>query len=165
MKKKVYFVQAGMAYDKAVYLPYASGCLAAFAWQDESVQNEYEIADFLFRHEAVSEAFKKIKQPYIVSFSCSIWNFEYNKALAKRVKETYPECLVFFGGHNIPDDFSVLEENSFVDVLFYGESEESFLAILRALASGRGYDTVPNISFRKSNTPFRTLTVNFDKSN
>lgn len=163
MKKNVYFVQAGMAYDKAVYLPYASGCLAAYAWQDESVRSEYEIADFLFRHEAVSEAFEKIKQPYIVSFSCSIWNFEYNKALAKTVKETYPECLIFFGGHNIPDDFSILENNESVDVLFHGESEESFLAMLQSLISGISYETVPNISFRKSGgTPFRTRAVNFD---
>lgn len=160
MKKSVYFVQAGMAYDQSVYLPYASGCLAAYAWQDKSVQYEYEIADFLFRHEAVGATYKKIKQPYIVSFSCSIWNFEYSKALAKMVKEAYPHCLVFFGGHNIPDNFTVLEENSFVDVLFHGESEKSFLSVLKALSAGHTLDSVPNLSIRQNNGEFlRTRTV------
>ena len=163
MKKPVYFVQAGMAYDKSVYLPYASGCLAAYAWQDEYIGKEYELAAFLFRHEGVSEAFESIRQPYIVSFSCSIWNFEYSKALAKLVKEKYPECLIFFGGHNIPDNFTVLEECAYVDVLFHGESEESFLAALKALSSSASFETVPNISFRKqSGELYRTHTVTYD---
>ncbi len=163
MKKNIYFVQAGMAYDKAVYLPYAAGCLAAYAWQDELVREEYEIADFLFRHEAVEIAFSKIKIPYMVAFSCFIWNYEYNKVLAKMVKEKYPACLIVFGGHNIPDDFSVLEALDFVDFLFHGESEESFSALLKALVSGRSYNAVPNISFRREDgTLFRTHMVNYN---
>ena len=163
MKKNVYFVQAGMAYDNAVYLPYASGCLAAYAWQDSKVRDTYEIADFLFRHESVAAAFSQIEQPFIVSFSCSVWNFEYSKALAKMVKEKYPDCLIFFGGHNIPDDFSVLEENDFVDVLFHGEGEESFSAILKALASGRSAEDIPNLSVRQIDGKLiRTQTVYYD---
>lgn len=159
MKKNVYFVQAGMAYERAVYLPYSAGCLAAYAWQDETVRREYEMAGFLFRHEKVDAAFEKIKEPAIVSFTCLNWNYEYSKALARKVKQRYPECLIFFGGHQITDDFRVLEENAFVDFLFHGESEESFLAALLALAAGRGPDEVPNISYRRADGPFRTKTV------
>jgi len=156
MKKNVYFVQAGMAYERAVYLPYSAGCLAAYAWQDKAVAGEYEIADFLFRHEKVDTAFETIKEPAVVSFTCLNWNYEYSKALAKKVKQRYPECLIFFGGHQITDDFSALEENAFVDVLFHGESEESFLAALLALAAGSSLDDVPNISYRRSGEPRRT---------
>lgn len=165
MKKNVYFVQAGMAYDKSVYLPYASGCLAAYAWQDSEVRDTYEIADFLFRHESVSVAFDKIRDPFIVCFSCYIWNFEYSKALAKMVRDQYPECLIFFGGHNIPDDFSVLEESDFVDVLFHGESEESFLSVLKALSAGQSFNSVPNLSIRKCDGKLvRTKTIFYDGS-
>ncbi len=163
MKKPIYFIQAGMAYDKSVYLPYASGCLAAYAWQDESIRREYEISDFLFHHEPVIETFKKIKKPYIVSFSCFIWNFEYSKALAKMIKGKYPDCLIFFGGHNIPDNFTVLQENDFVDILFHGESEVPFLAVLKAISAGQGFGQIPNLSFRHSNGEFvRTKTVFYD---
>lgn len=165
MKKNVYFVQAGMAYDKSVYLPYASGCLAAYAWQYREVQDYYEVADFLFRHESVNVALNKIKDPFIVCFSCYIWNFEYSKTLAKMVRDKYPECLIFFGGHNIPDDFSVLEENSFVDVLFHGESEEPFLCVLKALAAGQSFNAVPNLSIRQGKGEFiRTETVCYYES-
>lgn len=164
-KKNIYFVQAGMAYDKSVYLPYASGCLAAYAWQDKDVQDTYEIADFLFRHESVDLALSKIKNPFIVCFSCYIWNFEYSKTLAKMVRDKYPECLIFFGGHNIPDDFSVLEENSFVDVLFHGESEEPFLSVLKALAEDQSFRAVPNLSIRQGSDDFiRTETVCYGES-
>ncbi len=156
MKKKVYFVQSGMTYERAVYLPYSAGCLAAFAWQDETVRGEYEIADFLFRHESVDACLKKIKDPAIVSFTCLNWNYEYSKALAKKVKERYPDCLIFFGGHQITNDFSALNDNPFVDVLFHAESEESFLAALRALAGGNSLDDVPNISYRATDGPRRT---------
>ena len=160
MKKNVYFVQAGMAYDKSVYLPYASGCLAAYAWQDSEIQENYEIADFLFRHESVDLAFSKITDPFIVAFSCYIWNFEYSKALAKKIRVKYPECLIFFGGHNIPDDFTALTENDFIDVLFHGESEETFLLMLKALSHDSDFDRIPNISFRQVNTNLiRTQTV------
>jgi len=163
MKKPIYFIQAGMAYDKSVYLPYASGCLAAYAWQDESIRREYEISDFLFHHEPVIETFKKIKKPYIVSFSCFIWNFEYSKALAKMIKGKYPDCLIFFGGHNIPDNFTVLQENDFVDILFHGESEVPFLAVLKALSAEQCLDDIPNLSFRHGNSKFmRTKTVYYD---
>lgn len=163
MKNPVYFVQAGMAYDKSVYLPYAAGCLAAYAWQDPAVCDTFDIADFLFRHESVTAAFSRINKPFIVSFSCFIWNFEYSKVLAKMVKDKYPECLIFFGGHNIPDDYSLLEENDFIDVLFHGEGEEPFLAVLKALASGQAIEAVPNLSFRQNNGRFlKTPTVQYD---
>ena len=159
MKKNVYFVQAGMAYERAVYLPYSAGCLAAYAWQNETVRGEYEIAGFLFRHESVEAAFEQIEEPAIVSFTCLNWNVEYSKALAKKVKDAFPNCLIFFGGHQITDDLSALNENAFVDVLFYGESEESFLAVLLALAAGRTLDDAPNISYRHPNGLRRTKTA------
>lgn len=163
MKKNVYFVQAGMAYDTAVYLPYASGCLAAYAWQDETIADNFEIADFLFRHESVDAAFDRLSQPFLVSFSCCIWNFEYSKALAKKVRQHYPNALIVFGGHNIPDDFSVLRDNAFVDILFHGESEDAFLALLKTLVSGDSWHTVPNISFRDAHGNYvRTEIISVD---
>ena len=142
-----------MTYERAVYLPYSAGCLAAFAWQDETVRGEYEIADFLFRHESVDACLKKIKDPAIVSFTCLNWNYEYSKALAKKVKERYPDCLIFFGGHQITNDFSALNDNHFVDVLFHTESEESFLAALRALAGCNCLGGVPRVSCGAADGP------------
>jgi len=147
-KKKIYFVQAGMAYGKAHYLPYATGCIAAYAFRDESIKSSYELADFLFKHEPVNVSLERIKNPHMVCFSAYVWNFEYNKALAKVVREKYPSCLIVFGGHSIPENTSFLLENDYVDILIHGEGEETFCRLLQALESNSPLETVKNISFR-----------------
>ena len=45
--KNVYFVLANKSYGKALYFPYASGCLAAYAWADEEIRSEYALHAFL----------------------------------------------------------------------------------------------------------------------
>ncbi|MEI6579394.1 MAG: radical SAM protein, partial [Eubacteriales bacterium] len=79
------------------------------------------------------------------------------------LKDKYPDCIILFGGHNVPNDFSILVDLGFVDVLFHGESEEPFLSLLKALALGKSLETVSNISFRKAKGNFfRTETVYYD---
>ncbi len=149
-KKKIYFVQSGMAYGKAHYLPYATGCIAAYAFRNESVNSSYELADFLFKHEPIDLSLERIKNPHIVCFSAYVWNFEYNKALAKAVKEKYPACLIIFGGHSIPENTSFLIENDYVDILIHGEGEETFYRLLQTFDSNSPLDTVKNISFKSA---------------
>ncbi|MBQ8016330.1 MAG: cobalamin-dependent protein, partial [Clostridia bacterium] len=119
-KNKVYFVQVNVTYsDCFSYLPYASGCIAAYAWQDKQVSENYELADiFCIRHKT-EEILEKIDNPAVVGFSCYIWNMEYNLQLARMVKEKFPDCLIVFGGHNVPDDTSLLEKHPFIDVLMH----------------------------------------------
>ena len=49
--KKVYFVQAGFAFDKSVYLPYATGCLAAYSLQFDDFNASYELGEFFYKRE------------------------------------------------------------------------------------------------------------------
>jgi putative methyltransferase len=148
-KKNVYFVQVGFAFDQSLYFPYAVGAIAAYAWQNDFVKNEYELKEFIFKRDAIDSVVSRLEKPYIVAFSNCVWNYEFNKALAKKIKTVYPECFVIFGGHNIPDDNSVLEENQFVDFLVHGEGEEPFLALLNTLPLN-SFQNVYNISYRQS---------------
>ncbi len=150
-KSKVYFVQVNVTYsDCFSYLPYASGCIAAYAWQDKQVSENYELADiFCIRHKT-EEILEKIDNPAVVGLSCYIWNMEYNLQLARMVKEKYPDCLIVFGGHNVPDDTSLLEKHAFIDVLMHAEGEEPFTLLLKALSDGSEFDSIPDISFRKN---------------
>ncbi len=59
-----------------------------------------------------------------------------------------------FGGHNVPDDASLLAEESAVDILNHGEGEHPFSRLLRTLPGG-DIHTVPGISYRDN----RGLTV------
>ena len=146
--KNIYFTQVGFDFDGSVYLPYAAGTMAAACLADEELKTEYVFPDFIFRREKLSSALDKIKDPYIAAFSCSVWNMEFNKALAKKIREKYPECVIIFGGHSVKEnDVSLLEQEPYIDILMFGEGEKTFAEILRALPDG-DLHRVDNIAFR-----------------
>ena len=63
------------------------------------------------------------------------------------IKEKYPECLIVFGGHNIPFNTEVLENAPFVDALIHGEGEQCFVDYMKA-AEKNDFSTLKNVSYR-----------------
>lgn len=150
---KVYLVQVNVTYsDYIAYLPYAAGCIAAYAWNDEEIKESFELSDILYMRLTVEESLKKIENPAVVGFSCYIWNMEYNLLLAKMVKEKYPDCLIVFGGHNVPDNTSLLEKHSFIDVLMHSEGEEPFAMLLKAIKNSTSFSDIPDISYKSDDS-------------
>ncbi len=145
--KNVYFVLANKSYGKALYFPYASGCIAAYAWADEEVRSEYALAGFIYKRDPIGQALAKLKDPAVVAFSCYMWTIEYNKLLAQAVREKYPDCIIQFGGHEISPQ-SDLDVYPYVDIFTFGEGEIPFKKMLLALKNGGGLSAVPNSAVR-----------------
>lgn len=120
--KNIYMVQASNTYVgrgfKAAYLPYAVGLLTAYAFSDETIKSEYCFKRFVFTRENTDEAVASLENPAFVGFSNYIWNTCYNLVLAEKIKKKFPDCVIVFGGHNIPPDNSFLEKYTFIDFLF-----------------------------------------------
>ena len=151
MKKNVYLVQVSAIYgeeDKSVYIPYAIGSLAAYAWANEKIREHYKLGRFVCVREKIDEAIDSLDNPYLVGFSSYVWNMEYNKEFAKRLKARYPECIIMFGGHNVLPNALELKQNSFIDILVHGEGEISFKELLLALMNGTTLKDIQNISYR-----------------
>ena len=146
-KNNVYFVQVGFEFDGSVYLPYAVGTIVAYCRQNETIKEHFVFKDIIYRRGKLAETLQEISDPSVLFFSSSVWNNEYNKALARLVKERYPDCLVIFGGHSIDPRYSFLKEHSFVDLLVFGEGEVTVSLLLQNLLVGRIGDT-PNIEYR-----------------
>ncbi len=154
--KNVYFVQANDVYGtdkKSVYIPYAAGCIQAFCLTSEAVRSNYRFGKFIYTKEDPEKVIAALDNPYMVLFSCSVWNMEYNKAVAAQIKKTYPECLITFGGHNVSATGEELEKYAFVDFVTHRFGEEPTRDLLEALATNGDLNKVANISFRdnKSN--------------
>lgn len=147
-KKNVYMVQTNIKYEDTMYIPYTVGAIACFAWKNATINSSYSLKDILFLRDDVERVVNGLDAPYLVAFSNYIWNFEYNKALAKKVKDVYPETIIVFGGHNVPNDASLLKENAFIDFLVHGEGEEAFRDILLSLHNCTPFDNLPNLSYR-----------------
>ena len=160
--KNVYFVQPNNALSEssylpsAVYLPYAVGAIAAYSFSHKEIKEEYNLCDFIFTKMPIDKALEEIKNPYIIGFSNYMWSVEYNLALAKAAKEKWPECIIAFGGVQVPDDTEYLEEYPFIDLLMHSEGEVTFYKLLTALSKGEDLENVSNISYRKNGVPVQT---------
>ena len=153
--KKIYFVQVGFEFDGSVYLPYAVGTIIANCQNDPKIKSEYEFSDIIFKREKLLSAMSKIVDPYIVAFSCSVWNMEYNKALAKMIKEKYSQCIIVFGGHSVSEDASLLKTEDYIDILMFGEGEIVFADMLKNLSENKLCDT-NNIAYRQNSNILKT---------
>ena len=147
-KKRVFLFQPTYMSANTVNLPYGIGALASYAWAFPDIDDAFDLTGIFVLRENTDDVLSRIEDPFLVGFSCYMWNMEYNKVLAKKIKERFPSCTVLFGGPQIPDDDSVLEANPFVDVLIHGEGEVPFLALLRALRDGVTLETINSLSFR-----------------
>lgn len=154
--KNVYFVQPNNELSESVFLPYAIGTIAAYSFSREEINKEYRLCEFVFTKRKIEDLLEDMEKPYIVGFSNYMWSVEYNLDLASAIKEKWPECIIAFGGVQVPDDTEYLEEYPFIDLLMHGEGEEIFYNILMALSKQEDLGTVFNISYRKSGVPTQT---------
>ena len=118
--KNVYLVQVNDFYGnqrKSTYIPYAAGCIEAFCLRDEVISSSYSFGKIVYCRDELRNITGRFTDPYMVLFSCSVWNTEFNKALARAVKSIWPECFITFGGHHVSSDLSFLEENPLVSNL------------------------------------------------
>lgn len=156
MKKNIYLTQINYLHGKSTFLPYAVGTLIAAAKGNEEIDSFYEFKEPIFIRKKVDEVFAEIKEPYLVGFSNYVWNHEYNKVLARKIKSAYPDCMILFGGHHISPDTALMETEPYVDFMIFGEGEETFEALLLALKNGTDLSEVPNIAYRKDSQIYRT---------
>src|SRR5229473_2070651 len=85
------------------WLPYSVGSLWAYCQQNLEIREEYELGHILFQRVKIADALELFRQPSIVGFSCYVWNTRYNLELASRLKARWPDCLIVFGGPQVPD--------------------------------------------------------------
>ncbi len=159
--KNIYMLQPcdlhGTEGDKSAYLPYATGLLIAYAFRTPDIKNNYDIKRFIYYKEDIEEAINGMEEPAVVGFSSYVWNFEYNKAFAARLKERYPDCVTIFGGHSIEVHSSKqMEEYPFIDFIIHGEGEQAFADILEHLVTDGDFSDVPNISYRENGSVIKT---------
>ncbi len=147
---------SGIGENESTYLPYASGLLVAYSFRDETVRSNCRFGRFIYRKENIDEAIASFEEPFAVGFSTYIWNYEYNKEFARRLKLKYPDCITVFGGHNIRmDSCEQMEEYPFIDFLIHGEGEIAFRDILFHALTDGDFSGVPNISYREKDVPHK----------
>lgn len=151
MQKNIYMAQINYLHGNSTFLPYAVGTLIANAKKYDEIDGFYSFREPVFIREPVNKVIDRIDdEPFLFGFSNYIWNHEYNKVLARKIKEKYPDCFIFFGGHQVSPDASLLEKEEYIDCLCFGEGEEVFAELLLALKNNTSLQDVPNIAYREN---------------
>ncbi|MGN1195259.1 MAG: radical SAM protein [Acutalibacteraceae bacterium] len=157
--KNVYLIQPNNLLPTSVYLPYSVGCLAAYSFSHDIIKQNYHLSEFIFTQDPIEEVLNKLNEPAVAGFSCYIWNVDYNLSLAEAIKIRWPDCLIVFGGPQIPNSTEYITDYSFIDITIFGEGEIPFYEVLIELLKHRDWSKVNNIAYRKNNQSFMSEKV------
>jgi len=135
------------------FLPYSVGLLQSYAQTIPTIRENYNFSGFVYLREPIGQVLNRLDNPTLFAVSCYIWNWSYSSALAKAVKERFPNCLVVMGGPHVPvksDNF--FRENSYADILIHYEGEGAFADILlERLKEEQDYTSIPGLSVKGEN--------------
>ena len=135
-KANVYLFQVNYTVKIAgwdsLWLPYSIGCIQSYAKSKQDITEHFNFHPELFcRREDPAELIKRLENPTVVGFSNYAWNTSWNIQMSELIKETYPDCIVVFGGPNVWDDMNT--EYPHIDVLLQQEGEFGFVELLRKI--------------------------------
>ncbi len=148
-KRRVYFNEYNVLMDGAAYLPLVSGILRAYAQSLPQLDAQYDFMPFLFMRDTPEILSARHEAPDVAVFSSSMWNEQLNLHVAKAVKAQHPNCLIIFGGAQVPHHpESYFEEHPYIDVAARGEGERPFAAILERYIDSADFSDIPNVAWR-----------------
>lgn len=144
---KVGLVQINNSFSNQNYLPLSVGLLQAYAQQTLERPQDFEFLLPIYQRMPVREAAALLAPADVVFFSAYVWNIRLSLEIARVVKRQNPDCLIVFGGPQVPDragDF--LPHFEFIDLLCHGEGEQAATQILERVHT-REWQDVPSVSF------------------
>jgi radical SAM superfamily enzyme YgiQ (UPF0313 family) len=76
------------------------------------------------------------RRPWLVGFTCYLWNIERTLWIAREVKRLQPEVKIVLGGPEITSDNAWVLQTLDYDYAVIGEGEQTFAALLLGLLNG-----------------------------
>jgi putative methyltransferase len=159
--KKVSLVQPnfqqGPKEFNAHYLPYSVGVLWSYIQTFPKLKSNFELDQLIWLRGDIENTIASLKDSDIIAFSTYVWNKNYNYALAKKIKQQKPDCIIIFGGPELPiTKADIFERYPFIDIVVKGEGEITFKNVLEQIADNSQLDSVPGILINKNNVAIDT---------
>ncbi len=149
----VLLAQVNYHYGDNVFVPYSVGSLQAYAETFSEIREYFNFLRPLFLRHSPSDVLSTLERPAIACLSSYLWNWEYNKTLAQAIRTAFPDCLIVFGGTQVPnasENFFV--EHPYVDILVHHEGESAFVSILQQFITSQDYTSISGLSVRVEGT-------------
>ncbi len=144
------------SFDRITKIPNLA--IASIAGNVDTSICDIKVADLLLVKNKLNEYVTSLLGEYspdIVGLSCM--SFQYHEAvnLAKLIKNYNKDTLVALGGYHptlMFEEISKSPESEFIDFIVRGEGEATFNELVNALNSGRGYEKIDGLSFKRNGT-------------
>lgn len=166
MTTAVYLVQPNYESVSGQWLPYSVGLLWSYAIQDPEINANYHLERMIYKREDIDKFAKSAVNGAVYAFSCYLWNWEYNKTLAQKIKENAPESLIIFGGPQIsnrPLETNFFKQHPYVDSIILVEGEISFTTCLKNKLIGKHQKIYQSVRLTDLNIPSPYLIGLFDQ--
>lgn len=157
MVRRVYLAQPNYRFGANAFLPYSVGRIWAYAQTIPEIRTNYGLGAMIWQREDISAWMRGASgwTPDVLALSCYLWNWEYNKRLARAVRERWPNCLIVMGGPQVPNETSeAFWSQTSADIVVHGEGERAFAAILQERLGAEEYTRIPGVSTRKHRGSF-----------
>ena len=161
----VYLFQPQYAVDirkeTTYWIPYSVGCIWSYVSQFPEIKENFDLKDIIFRREPPDQVLARMEEPTLCGFSCYIWNEKYCLAMAKKIKQRWPNCIIQFGGAQ--SGGSMLKYD-FIDSIIMAEGEEIFLQTLHDILNKQRPEQIyQKRRLQELDIPSPYLTGVFDK--
>ena len=145
--KNLYLVQVADKYGPNSFLPIAISYQWMYASTSKLVKENFQVSDVLIEKKSPKQYVDNMEhEPHVMMLSSYVWNWEYNKELAKRTKEKYPNCLTITGGPHVDKrDKEFFEKYPMFDIAVMGEGEHASKEILKRYIKGEEYNDIPHV--------------------
>ena len=136
----VYLIQpnyrTGFKKHQIPWLPYSVGTCWSYAITDKQIADNFKLKEIIYVRENIDSIIERADSNGIYLFSNYIWNWTYNKTLANKLKNTYPDSTVIFGGPGIPKDENLRKDIEHVDTFIHGMGEQALMNLLKNKLNG-----------------------------
>jgi radical SAM superfamily enzyme YgiQ (UPF0313 family) len=152
-KIRVGQVQVGDNFGNQYYLPYSLGILQAYAQSKLKNPEAFEFLLPVYKRGEITKIVDRLEVCPIVLFSTYLWNFQFSLEIAKQLKKRNSDCVIVFGGPQVPENEHRLRrfllDNVSVDIGCYGEGEPALLSTLEYYQNRSSWENIPTIGFLK----------------
>ena len=146
--KNLYILELSDIYDNQVRLPYSTGLIWSYCKTFSIIEQNYDLKKWFFYKQDCDDIISQIKDPDVIIFSSSIWNWNLNCKIAKEIKKQFPKVINVCGGPQVPhlDKFykdcdstspywgyslkDWFRNNPYFDIISSGEGETSISDLL-----------------------------------
>lgn len=141
-------------YGNEIHFPYSVGRLVSHLKSKENLNSHFKFeTTFVFR-DKIDDYIKRCKNTDILLCSCYVWNWEVTTHLAREVKKINENCLIIFGGPQVPDRTEgFFDKYPFIDIVAHGEGEYIIENIFNAYLKDKDFSQVKGIETKDFKTP------------